>query len=1122
MNTIFASLRLTILLCAVPAMVNGQQTSDNYVRTVDLLDSAGVNRHVMVAYTDGIGRTVQTVEDIPEDGATVTVGKTYDTKGRLLVQTIPLSLTGNSYEKRSISNIINELSQQNAGENYPFTLYGYDVLDRNVMERGAGSGWLTHSVTKAYGGNQAQTVIRFKVTNGNLTRNGWYDSGELTKESVSDEDGNMTIVYKDFTDNIILEQRICNGNNNTYYVYDERGKLSYVLPSGAIGGLNSLGGTGPWNENTAPLARYAYIYKYDGHGRLAEKKLPGCDSQRFWYDHGGYIAFSDDGNLRQAGRRMFYFHDNNGRQVATGTCKSSTAPDVQFKDMKAVYSGSGIYGGYVSSISLDSVMMLTADYYDVYTFANGKPSLQFSADTVATHFTGGSNLHTGHCSYILGALNECEITAMYYDERARLVQSRCLSAVTGLTCDSRDYSFSGKPLRHLHTQSGVYNTEITESYAYSYHPKTDALLTVAHSVNGSQPVTLASYTYDGLGRVATKTVGGTETIIYGYNIRSWPTKIQSTKFTELMGYNTAENGMAVNYPKWDGNISALCWKHGSKGGYRGYEFDYDSMGRLTDATYHEGLDFSGSDEDYYEGYSYDGMGNIVTMTRWGRLDDNTYDYLDDLEFEYEGNRLMKVYDWTPENDPTYAGAMQFTDNADEDVEYEYDANGNMTKDLNSNITSIRYNCLNLPSQVTSYQYVTRTYPRVTVTQEYTVMSYTYNADGVKLKSVPLQFGGPAMNPFGLTGPTGAQPQGNPIPGGDGGGMPGELTLDTSTLYCGNVIFERGELSKLLTDEGYVTFTNDSTPVYHYYLRDHLGNVRVVFTGGFLGDIEQRNDYYPSGALMATSTGGSVQPYKYNGKELERTGGLDLYDYGARWMDSKIGARFTTMDPLCEKYYNVSPYAYCMDNPVMLVDPDGRVVIAKDFYAMNNIINTLSIEEANHIRFDANGLLDVNLMMSYQSTSNNYSALLTLAKSEQNFIFAVSDKDINGEPFYKEGTNVQNPNNYFYGVTNIPGAENNPSPDSNVYIFTASFLSDELQVRNTAHEGYGHAYFYELSKTDASINPFHTSENVKVEYEFDEATGMEIPTLYFRKDNEKLEQQINKVEYEAIKNFHSRY
>ena len=203
------------------------------------------------------------------------------------------------------------------------------------------------------------------------------------------------------------------------------------------------------------------------------------------------------------------------------------------------------------------------------------------------------------------------------------------------------------------------------------------------------------------------------------------------------------------------------------------------------------------------------------------------------------------------------------------------------------------------------------------------MSYTYNADGVKLKSVPLQFGGPAMNPFGLTGSTGAQPQGNPIPGGDGEGMPGELTLDTSTLYCGNVIFERGELSKLLTDEGYVTFTNDSTPVYHYYLRDHLGNVRVVFTGGFLGDIEQRNDYYPSGALMATSTGGSVQPYKYNGKELERTGGLDLYDYGARWMDSKIGARFTTMDPMCEKYYGISPYAYCGGNPVRFIDPDGR-------------------------------------------------------------------------------------------------------------------------------------------------------------------------------------------------------
>ena len=88
----------------------------------------------------------------------------------------------------------------------------------------------------------------------------------------------------------------------------------------------------------------------------------------------------------------------------------------------------------------------------------------------------------------------------------------------------------------------------------------------------------------------------------------------------------------------------------------------------------------------------------------------------------------------------------------------------------------------------------------------------------------------------------------------------------------------------------------------------------------------------SGALMATSRGGSVQPYKYNGKELERTAGLDLYDYGARWMDSKIGGRFTTMDPLCEKYYGISPYAYCAGNPIRFVDPNG--CLFGDYYNLS--------------------------------------------------------------------------------------------------------------------------------------------------------------------------------------------
>ena len=76
-------------------------------------------------------------------------------------------------------------------------------------------------------------------------------------------------------------------------------------------------------------------------------------------------------------------------------------------------------------------------------------------------------------------------------------------------------------------------------------------------------------------------------------------------------------------------------------------------------------------------------------------------------------------------------------------------------------------------------------------------------------------------------------------------------------YCGNVIYDRGE-RRLLTDEGYVTFAADGTPQYHFYLRDHLGNIRVVFDQA--GTAEQVTHYYPFGGVMRESTNPGLQPY----------------------------------------------------------------------------------------------------------------------------------------------------------------------------------------------------------------------------------------------------------------------
>jgi len=126
--------------------------------------------------------------------------------------------------------------------------------------------------------------------------------------------------------------------------------------------------------------------------------------------------------------------------------------------------------------------------------------------------------------------------------------------------------------------------------------------------------------------------------------------------------------------------------------------------------------------------------------------------------------------------------------------------------------------------------------------------------------------------------------------------------------------------KMLVDGGYITFGVGGIPKYHFYQNDHLGNVRVVSDAN--GTVEEVNHYYPYGALMGESQNTTAQPYKYNGKELDLMHGLNQYDYGARLYDPLVG-QFTSIDPLCEKYYSVSPYAYCAGNPINAIDPDGE-------------------------------------------------------------------------------------------------------------------------------------------------------------------------------------------------------
>ena len=140
-------------------------------------------------------------------------------------------------------------------------------------------------------------------------------------------------------------------------------------------------------------------------------------------------------------------------------------------------------------------------------------------------------------------------------------------------------------------------------------------------------------------------------------------------------------------------------------------------------------------------------------------------------------------------------------------------------------------------------------------------------------------------------------------------------------------------------------------VYHYYMTDHLSNNRVVVNAS--GAVTQRDHCYPFGTAFAENTTDEQkkQPYKYNGKELDQMHSLNLYDYSARYYESAVG-RFTTVDLLAEKYYSISPYAYCANNPMQFTDPTGMVIDSTYIEQWNNerqsILSQLSTLISNNV------------------------------------------------------------------------------------------------------------------------------------------------------------------------------
>ena len=831
-----------LLLLIAACVMNAQVSTENYIRTRRMLNDTGSSYLDDIAYYDGLGRPFQTVQKAVKNGSLVNKNlatlQEYDATGREGNSWLPIPISSSVYLAPAAFKSSAPGKYSNDSRPYSQPFYEASPLNRILQQYGPGTAWYNagRPVKTEYLTNTATLPLncRCYTVNDSYTLSGGsssYAAGQLLVVKTMDEDMNVSYSFTDKLGHLVLTRQMQGSEpHDTYYVYDEKGNLCFVLQ--------------PMYQNSANLDLYAFQYKYDGRNRCVYKKLPGAKHITYTYNDDDQLIYSQDGRQRSQKKLTYYKYDYLRRMTCWGECtddRPSISDRVEFK----------------SEIPTSIPVIYVRNYYDDYSFVGGSdfPAFSFIKDT-AGH---GKGLLTGSCITILGTDMKIYV-AHYYDIKGRETKTVQSNLLGGYDVTVTTYTFTDKPATVTHTHTANGKSTWTEAYTYTYD-HANRISKVQHTFGGTT-ITLYDALYDDFGRLMTKSLHGSTTskLTYTYNLRGWLTEITGARFTQNMYYNTG-----VGTAKYNGSISSMTWKAGNESTVRGYKFTYDGLDRLQNAIYGESASINANTNRFSEKVTaYDKNGNILALQRYGQTIASAYGLIDNLKITLNGNQLKSVNDAIATM--AYNNSFEFKNGANATTEYMYDANGNLTKDLNKNITDIQYNFLNLPDIVTF--------------SDGSTISYLYSADGVKLRTI---------HKIGST--------------------------TTTTYYCNNVVYENGVQKLLLTEEGYISLNDNK---YHYYLKDHQGNNRVVINQN--GNVEETNHYYPFGGVFASSQ--NVQPYKYNGKELDTKKGLNLYDYGARQYDAAIG-RFTTMDPMTEKYYEWSPYTYCKNNPINRIDPDGN-------------------------------------------------------------------------------------------------------------------------------------------------------------------------------------------------------
>ncbi len=930
----------------VPSIISGS-TDRNYVakavftQGVKNLTSVSPARAIITTtFYDGFGRKQQTVLRNNNSGKDLADYFEYDNRGRIVRQYLPgtISGSGNYASLEQITSSHASLYPEDATNAYISTEYDASVTPRTITTKRAGSDWQMSVGTNSQyhinknSGKYSCNKFTLNRNNGSLNNSGIYPSGRLHVTSVIDEDNRETIIFKDFNDSTYLHRRLLDENTfaDTYYIYDNIGNVRYVIPPIASVALTSSN-IGTISDDNEILQDYCYIYKYDSRNRLEEKKLPGVKTIYYVYDDNNRLRYSQDGNQRDKGEWTTYAYDTRYRLAYTCEVEINAMAITQLRQTVSnktnnsnLTTNINNLGGYTNVIPCGTVKTVnTINYYDNYDFlelySEEKDSIEYKVvrnydgrytDTINPRHVNLGML-TGTVTSVIGDSLRL-LCANYYDRKGRLIQSCEKNHLGGYDRKLYRLSFVGNPISMRHEHSSA-DTSCVDVYTYSYDIQLRPT-SVSLSHNGSESMFEYNNTYNSLGQLSSQALGeGLIETTYQYNIQGWTTHIDNNKFHQQLYYEMHPYGGEESLT---GNVCAMSWASDGRdnGGniaptiQRTYLYDYDRLDRLTSAQYVESEPRSDityqttNTPDYSTAYTYDLNGNITSLQRKGlarrELADTyelwTFGEVDNVAMTYDGNQLRQINDATEE--VILSSTMDVNDRENYNL---HDSNGNLLRCPDKNILNIKYNRLNLPEIITF--------------ENNNRIIFKYDATGRKLSEKYELYRE---------------------------GLPPSLELDTLEVnepqsgwtsyyitfglrdYCGNYIYQNGNISMITTPAGYI-----SGSMRYYYLKDYQGNNSVVLNQN--GVVQQINHYYPYGSLMGEGFNASSQPYRYGGKELVTLEGLNLSDFGARWLDSPSGT-FTTMDPLCEKYTQYSPYLYCAGNPLKYVDPDGQQILVTPY------------------------------------------------------------------------------------------------------------------------------------------------------------------------------------------------